>query len=483
MLLEECGTFLYKSGYNILVLNLKDSYSIQNLSMHYNPFHYIHSEFDIISLADTLMKNTTDPKAQSGDPFWQQAEKLMYMAFIGYIHYKCPPEEQNFSMLYSMVTDSKINELNPNEPNPIDKVFEKIKEEREKLEQELRGGAEENKVKIDNLSFCLEQYAAFKLAPPKTALSILISAAARLAPFTIGEIKKLTESDDLHLSQLADRKTALFLITSDSNPVLNFLIGILYTQLFNQLFTKADNEHHGSLPIPVRCLLDEFANIGQIPNFKEIIAVIRSRNISANVILQASSDLEALYKDKAQGIIANCDSNLFLGTGDPKEAEKVSKALGKGTIDTRTTGESTSGKSQKGSSKNYQRTGRELLSPDEVTTMKGSKCILRIRGERPFLSDKYKLERHPNYKYLSDADPKNRFDVATYIEAFYRKEAKRKEAEKRKQEEIQKEEAKRKEEERRQNTQPIQTLKDKLNIQGLLEKADSLHVLQEGRDF
>ena len=406
-LLEECGTFLYKSGYRIKVLNLKDSHSIKHLSMHYNPFSYINSEFDIITLADTLMKNTTDQKAQSGDPFWQQAEKLMYMAFVGYIYYHCPPEEQNFSTLYYMVIKSRAKETDPDWQNPIDVIFEELKQ------------------KKGNQDFCVQQYDAFKLAPPKTALSILISAAARLAPFTIGELKQLTASDDMELTKLGETKIALFLITSDSNPVLNFLIGILYTQLFNQLITKADNDHHGRLPVPVRCMLDEFANIGQIPNFKEIIAVIRSRNISANVVLQAASDLEAIYKEKAQGIIANCDSNLFLGTGDDKEAEKVSKALGKGTIDTRTTGESTSGKSQKGSSKNFQRKGRELKTADEITTLKGNKCILRIRGERPFLSNKYKLERHPSYKYLSDASEKNRFDVAKFIAAVNKKEVRR----------------------------------------------------------
>ena len=405
-LLEECGLFLFKIGYAVKVLNLKDSYSIMNLSMHYNPFHYIKSEFDVITLADTLMKNTTDKNAQAGDPFWPNAEKLMYMAFIGYIYYNLPKEEQNFSTLYYMIIKSQAKETDPDWQNPIDVIFEELKAE--KGEQD----------------FSVQQYAAFKLAPPKTALSILISAAARLAPFTIGELKDLTSIDDMELDALGEKKTALFLITSDSNPVLNFLIGILYTQLFNQLMTCADNKHKGALPIPVRCMLDEFANIGQIPNFEQILSVIRSRNISATVVIQSASQLKSAYKDNTETIIANCDSNLFLGTGDDKEAEKASKALGKGTIDTRTSGESSTGK-QRSSSKNFQRTGRELLTLDEITTMPGEKCILRIRGVRPFYSDKYQLERHPNYKHLSDADPNNRFDISKYINAFKKKAAKK----------------------------------------------------------
>ena len=388
-LVLETGRLLERAGYKISVLNTINF----KKSMHYNPFAYIHTEKDILKLVTCLIANTTG-SGQKGDEFWTNAEKLLYMALIGYIHYEAPEEEQNFGTMLEMLNSMEVREDDEEFKNPVDCLFDELK------------------VK-DPEHFAARQYAKYKLAAGKTAKSILVSCGARLAPFDIAELRDVTAYDELALDTLGDRKTALFLIMSDTDSTFNFLISMVYTQLFNLLCEKADDVYGGRLPVHVRCLIDECANIGQIPNLEKLMATIRSREISACLVLQAQSQLKALYKDNADTIIGNCDSRLFLGGSEPGTLKELSQSLGKETIDTYNTGESRGRETSH--SLNYQKLGRELMSVDDLATLDGGKCILQLRGLRPFLSDKYDITKHPNYKYLSDADPKNTFDVEKYM--------------------------------------------------------------------
>ena len=388
-LVLEAGRLLERAGYKISVLNTINF----KKSMHYNPFSYIHSEKDILKLVTCLIANTTG-QGKSGDEFWTNAEKLLYMALIGYIHYEAPEEEQNFGTMLEMLNSMEVREDDEEFKNPVDCLFDELKAK-------------------DPGHFAVRQYAKYKLAAGKTAKSILVSCGARLAPFDIAELRDVTAYDELALDTLGDRKTALFLIMSDTDSTFNFLISMVYTQLFNLLCEKADDVYGGRLPVHVRCLIDECANIGQIPNLEKLMATIRSREISACLVLQAQSQLKALYKDNADTIIGNCDSRLFLGGSEPSTLKELSQSLGKETIDTYNTGESRGRETSH--SLNYQKLGRELMSVDDLATLDGGKCILQVRGLRPFLSDKYDITKHPNYKYLSDADPKNTFDVEKYM--------------------------------------------------------------------
>ena len=388
-LVLETGRLLERAGYKISVLNTINF----KKSMHYNPFAYIHSEKDILKLVTCLIANTTG-SGQKGDEFWTNAEKLLYMALIGYIHYEAPEEEQNFGTMLEMLNSMEVREDDEEFKNPVDCLFDELKAK-------------------DPEHFAVRQYAKYKLAAGKTAKSILVSCGARLAPFDIAELRDVTAYDELALDTLGDRKTALFLIMSDTDSTFNFLISMVYTQLFNLLCEKADDVYGGRLPVHVRCLIDECANIGQIPNLEKLMATIRSREISACLVLQAQSQLKALYKDNADTIIGNCDSRLFLGGSEPSTLKELSQSLGRETIDTYNTGESRGRETSH--SLNYQKLGRELMSVDDLATLDGGKCILQVRGLRPFLSDKYDITKHPNYKYLSDADPKNTFDVEKYM--------------------------------------------------------------------
>ena len=384
-----CGHALQKNGYQIKILN---SLNFKK-SMHYNPFAYIHSEKDILKLVTTLIANTKG-EGKAGDDFWVKAETLLYTALIGYIHYEAPVEEQNFSTLIEFINAMEVREDDEDFKNPVDLMFDELK-----------------KRKPDH--FAVRQYAKFKLSAGKTAKSILISCGARLAPFDIQELRELTAYDELQLDTLGDRKTALFIIMSDTDDTFNFLISMCYTQLFNLLCEKADDVYGGRLPVHVRCLIDEAANIGQIPRLEKLVATIRSREISCCLVLQAQSQLKALYKDSADTIIGNMDCSIFLGGKEPGTLKELAAALGKETIDSYNTGESRG--REVSHSLNYQKLGKELMSVDELAVLDGGKCILQLRGVRPFLSDKYDVTQHPNYKYLSDANPKNAFDVEKYL--------------------------------------------------------------------
>ncbi|MCD8382343.1 MAG: type IV secretory system conjugative DNA transfer family protein [Clostridiales bacterium] len=388
-LLLSCGHAMEANGYQVKVLN---SINFKK-SMHYNPFAYIHSEKDILKLVTTLITNTKgDGKA--GDPFWEKAETLLYTALIGYIHYEAPVEEQNFATMIEFINAMEVREDDETFENPVDLMFKDL--ERRKPNH-----------------FAVRQYAKYKLAAAKTAKSILISCGARLAPFDIEELREITAYDELELDKLGDRKTALFLIMSDTDSTFNFLISMVYTQLFNLLCEKADDVYGGRLPVHVRCLIDEAANIGQIPNLEKLIATIRSREISACLVLQARSQLKAIYKDNADTIIGNCDAQIFLGGSEPTTLKELTAALGKETIDLYNTGESRGW--EESHSLNYQKTGHELMSQDELAVMDGGKCILQLRGVRPFLSDKYDLTQHPNYKLTSDYDKRNAFDIEAFL--------------------------------------------------------------------
>ncbi|MBQ5794650.1 MAG: type IV secretory system conjugative DNA transfer family protein, partial [Kiritimatiellae bacterium] len=377
----ECGKMLQQNGYKIKILNTINF----KKSMKYNPFAYIHSEKDILKLVTTLIANTKGD-GKGGDDFWQKAETLLYTALIGYIWYEAPKEEQNFNTLIEMINSMEVREDDEEFENPVDIMFRELKE------------------KNPN-HFAVRQYAKYRLAAGKTAKSILVSCGARLAVFDIAELREMTAYDELELDTLGDRKTALFLIMSDTDDSFNFLISMCYTQLFNLLCEKADDVYGGRLPVHVRCLIDEAANIGQIPKLEKLIATIRSREISACLVLQAQSQLKAIYKDNADTIIGNCDARLFLGGSEPTTLKELSTALGKETIDTFNTGESRGRETSH--SLNYQKLGKELASVDELAVLDGGKCILQLRGVRPFMSNKYDITQHPNYKYLSDADSRN----------------------------------------------------------------------------
>ena len=394
-ILTECGRLLYqKGGYRIKVLNTINF----SKSMRYNPFVYIHSEKDILKLVNTIIANTKGEGEKSAEDFWVKAERLYYTALIGYIWYEAPEDEMNFTTLLDMINASEAREDDEDFKNPVDLMFDRL---------EAR----------DPEHFALKQYRKYKLAAGKTAKSILISCGARLAPFDIAEVRELMDTDEMELDTIGDMKTALFVIISDTDDTFNFIVAMLYTQLFNLLCDRADDMYGGRLPIHVRCLLDEFANIGSIPKFEKLIATIRSREISASIILQSQSQLKSIYKDAADIISDNCDCTLFL-SGRGKNAKDISEALGKETIDSYNTSENR-GK-EKSYGLNYQKLGKELMTQDEIAVMDGGKCILQVRGVRPFFSDKYDITRHPNYKYLSDADKKNAFDTGRYL-AFFRK--------------------------------------------------------------
>ena len=385
----DCGTALLKNSYEVRIFN------VQNFrkSMHYNPFEYIHSEKDILKLTTTLIANTKgDGKA--GDEFWTKAETLLYCALIGYIHYEAPKEEQNFATLIEFLNAMEVREDDETFQNPVDLMFEALKKKKPN-------------------HFAVRQYAKYKLAAGKTLKSILVSAGARLAPFDIQEVREITMYDELELDTLGDEKTALFLMMSDTDGSFNFLISMIYTQLFNLLCEKADDVYGGRLPIHVRCLIDEAANIGQIPNLEKLVATIRSREISACLVLQARSQLKAIYKDNADTIIGNMDCQVFLGGSEPTTLKELSEALGKETIDTFNTSDTRGNSPSYGT--NYQKLGKELMSRDELAVMDGSKCVLQLRGVRPFLSDKYDLTQHPNYKYTADYDKKLTFDIEKYL--------------------------------------------------------------------
>ena len=386
----ECGKMLRRKGYRIKIMNTINF----KKSHHYNPFSYIHSEKDILKLVNCLIVNTKGEGGKSGDDFWLKAEMLLYTALIGYIHYEAPEEEQNFSTLLEMINAMEVREDDEEFKNAVDLMFDELKER-------------------DPGHFAVRQYAKYKLAAGKTAKSILVSCGARLAPFDIGELRELTAYDELELDTLGDRKTALFFIMSDTDDTFNFLISMAYTQLFNLLCEKADDVYGGRLPIHVRCLIDEAANIGQIPRLEKLVATIRSREISACLVLQAQSQLKALYRDNADTIIGNMDARLFLGGSEPTTLKELSAALGKETIDTYNTGESRGRETSH--SLNYQKLGKELASMDELAVLDGGKCILQLRGVRPFLSDKYDITKHPNYKYLSDSDKRNAFDIERFL--------------------------------------------------------------------
>ena len=385
----ECGKLLQRNNYKIKIFNTINF----RKSHHYNPFEYIHSEKDILKLVTTLIANTKGD-GKGGDDFWQKAETLLYTALIGYIHYEAPKEEQNFATLIEMVNAMEVREDDENFENPIDLAFKEL-ESREPNH------------------FAVRQYKKYKLAAGKTAKSINISCGARLAPFDIQELREITMYDELELDKLGDEKTALFLIMSDTDSTFNFLISMVYSQLFNLLCEKADDVYGGRLPVHVRCLIDECANIGQIPNLEKLMATIRSREISACLVLQAQSQLKALYKDNADTIIGNCDSSIFLGGKEPTTLKDLNQSLGKETIDTYNTGESRG--REVSHSLNYQKLGKDLASIDELAVLDGGKCILQLRGVRPFLSDKYDITRHPNYKYLSDYDKRNEFNIEKFL--------------------------------------------------------------------
>ena len=387
---DKHGKIVYEP-YQIKVLNTINF----KKSMHYNPFSYIHSEKDILKLVTTLIANTKG-EGKAGDDFWVKAETLLYCALIGYIHYEAPVEEQNFSTLIEMINSMEVREDDEEFKNAVDLMFDELKER-------------------DPNHFAVRQYAKYKLAAGKTAKSILVSCGARLAVFDIAELREVTSYDELELNTLGDRRTALFLIMSDTDDSFNFLISMCYTQLFNLLCEKADDVYGGRLPVHVRCLIDECANIGQIPKLEKLVATIRSREISACLVLQAQSQLKAIYKDNADTIIGNMDSSIFLGGKEPTTLKELEAVLGKETIDTYNTGESRGRETSH--SLNYQKLGKALMSQDELAVMDGGKCILQLRGVRPFLSDKYDITQHPNYKYTADADPKNAFDIEGYLKA------------------------------------------------------------------
>lgn len=386
----ECGKMLEDNGYEIKILNTINF----KKSMKYNPFAYLRSEKDILKLVQTIIANTKGEGEKAGEDFWVKAEKLYYTALIGYIWYEAPFEEKNFATLLDMIDASEVREDDESYMNPIDRLFEALE-------------------KKEPTHFAVKQYKKYKLAAGKTAKSILISCGARLAPFDIQELRDLMSEDELELDTLGDRKSALFVIISDTDDTFNFVVSIMYSQLFNLLCDKADDEYGGRLPVHVRCLLDEFANIGLIPKFEKLIATIRSREISASIILQAQSQLKAIYKDNADTIVGNCDSTLFLGGKEKTTLKELSETLGKETIDLYNTSETRS--NQKSFGLNYQKTGKELMSQDEITVMDGSKCIFQLRGARPFLSDKFDITKHKNYKLLEDYDKKNLFDIENYI--------------------------------------------------------------------
>ena len=385
----ECGNALLKNGYKVRILNTINF----KKSMHYNPFAYVHSEKDILKLVTTLMTNTKG-EGSGGDPFWEKSERLLLTALIAYLHYEAPEEEQNFATLLEMLNTMQVLEDDEEYQNPVDLLFEELAKKKPN-------------------SFAGRQYKLYKLAAGKTAKSILISCGARLAPFDIQELRDLTMYDELQLDTLGDKKTALFLIMSDTDSTFNFLISMVYTQLFNLLCDKADDVYGGKLPVHVRCLIDECANIGQIPNLEKLVATIRSREISACLVLQAKSQLKAIYKDNADTIIGNMDSQIFLGGSEPGTLKDLSEILGKETIDSFNTSDTRGNSPSYGTS--FQKLGHELLSRDELAVLDGGKCILQLRGVRPFLSDKYDLTQHPNYKLTSDYDPKNTFDIEKYL--------------------------------------------------------------------
>ena len=399
----EVGKLLERNNYKIKIFNTINF----KKSMHYNPFAYIHSEKDILKLVTTLITNTKGD-GKSGDEFWTKAETLLYTALIGYIHYEAPPEEQNFTTLLEFINAMEVREDDEEYKNPVDRMFDELEEK-------------------DPNHFAVRQYKKYRLAAGKTAKSILVSCGARLAPFDIAELREITMYDELELDTLGDKifvnpknkkdtryyKTALFLIMSDTDSTFNFLISMIYTQLFNLLCEKADDVYGGRLPVHVRCLIDEAANIGQIPNLEKLVATIRSREISACLVLQAQSQLKALYKDNADTIIGNMDSRIFLGGAEPTTLKELNQSLGKETIDTFNTGESRG--REVSHSLNYQKLGKDLATIDELAVLDGGKCILQLRGVRPFMSNKFDITKHPNYKYLSDADPKNNFDIEKYL--------------------------------------------------------------------
>ena len=388
-ILLECGNVMLKNGYKVKILNTINF----KKSMHYNPFAYVHSEKDILKLVTTLMTNTKG-EGSGGDPFWEKSERLLLTALIAYLHYEAPVEEQNFATLLEMLNTMQVLEDDEEYQNPVDLLFEELAKKKPN-------------------SFAGRQYKLYKLAAGKTAKSILISCGARLAPFDIQELRDLTMYDELALDTLGDKKTALFLIMSDTDSTFNFLISMVYTQLFNLLCDKADDQYGGKLPVHVRCLIDECANIGQIPNLEKLVATIRSREISACLVLQAKSQLKAIYKDNADTIIGNMDSQIFLGGSEPGTLKDLSEILGKETIDSFNTSDTRGNSPSYGTS--FQKLGHELLSRDELAVLDGGKCILQLRGVRPFLSDKYDLTQHPNYKLTSDCDPKNTFDIEKYL--------------------------------------------------------------------
>ena len=385
----ECGNAMLKNGYKVRILNTINF----KKSMHYNPFSYVHSEKDILKLVTTLMTNTKG-EGSGGDPFWEKSERLLLTALIAYLHYEAPVEEQNFATLLEMLNTMQVLEDDEEYQNPVDLLFEELAKKKPN-------------------SFAGRQYKLYKLAAGKTAKSILISCGARLAPFDIQEIRDATMYDELELDKLGDRKTALFLIMSDTDSTFNFLISMVYTQLFNLLCDKADDQYGGKLPVHVRCLIDECANIGQIPNLEKLVATIRSREISACLVLQARSQLKAIYKDNADTIVGNMDSQIFLGGSEPTTLKDLSEMLGKETIDAFNTSDTRGNSPSYGTT--FQKMGHELLSRDELAVLDGGKCILQLRGVRPFLSDKYDLTQHPNYKLTSDYDPKNTFDIEKYL--------------------------------------------------------------------
>ena len=388
-ILLECGNAMLKNGYKLKILNTINF----SKSMHYNPFAYVHSEKDILKLVTTLMTNTKG-EGSGGDPFWEKSERLLLTALIAYLHYEAPVEEQNFATLLEMLNTMQVLEDDEEYQNPVDLLFEELAKKKPN-------------------SFAGRQYKLYKLAAGKTAKSILISCGARLAPFDIQELRDLTMYDELQLDTLGDKKTALFLIMSDTDSTFNFLISMVYTQLFNLLCDKADDVYGGKLPVHVRCLIDECANIGQIPNLEKLVATIRSREISACLVLQARSQLKAIYKDNADTIVGNMDSQIFLGGSEPTTLKDLSEMLGKETIDAFNTSDTRGNSPSYGTT--FQKMGHELLSRDELAVLDGGKCILQLRGVRPFLSDKYDLTQHPNYKLTSDYDPKNTFDIEKYL--------------------------------------------------------------------
>jgi type IV secretion system protein VirD4 len=389
-ILVECGKMLQKGGYKIRSLNTINF----KKSMHYNPFAYIRSEKDILKLVNVIIANTKGDGEKSGEDFWVKAERLLYCALIGYIYYEAPEEEKNFITLLDLINASEAREDDENYKSPVDMLFDRLAEREPE-------------------HFAVKQYVKFKQAAGKTLKSILISCGARLAPFDIKELRDLMEYDELELDTLGDEKTALFVIISDTDDTFNFVVAIMYSQFFNLLCDKADNEYGGRLPVHVRCLLDEFSNIGQIPKFEKLISTIRSREISACIILQAQSQLKAIYKDNADTIIGNCDTTLFLGGKEKSTLKELSETLGKETIDMYNTSETRSNQNSYGT--NYQKLGKELMSQDELSVMDGGKCILQLRGVRPFLSDKYDITKHPRYKMLSDYDKRNAFDMEKYM--------------------------------------------------------------------